>query len=116
MMGMTNRTGKSAFFLTGTSYSNLYDILRKNLRGSSVDIRTDGFDTKNLFQRSDNFPFFQKQIVAHSIMCSDDDDPCYHETCDDADRIDFRNMTEIIRAIAKSCRTLISGEDTPKLK
>jgi len=116
MIGMTNRVGKSAFFLTGTSYSNLYDILRKNLRGSSVDIRTDNFDTKNLFQRSDNYSFFQKRIVAHSIMCSDDNDPCYYEPCDDADRIDFKNMTEIIRAIAKSCQTLINVEDSPALR
>ena len=69
-----------------------------------------------LFQRSDNYPFFLKGIPAHSIMCSDDTDPCYHKPCDDASRIDFENMARIINAIAKSCQTLISGEDTPKLR
>ena len=116
MIGMTNRSGKNAFFITGASYSSLYGILRKNLEESSVSILNDNFDRKFLFQRSDNYSFFEKGIAAHSIMCSDDEDPCYHEPCDDADRIDFKNMTAIIKAIAESCSTLINGKDTPVVR
>ncbi|HET9824790.1 MAG TPA: M28 family peptidase, partial [Chitinophagaceae bacterium] len=89
---------------------------RKNLNGSNMKILSDNFDTKGLFQRSDNYSFFQKHIVAHSIMCSDDTDPCYHESCDVGDRINFKNMTELIRAIIISCASLIDAKDTPKLK
>jgi hypothetical protein len=38
---------------------------------------------------------------AHSIMSSDDDDLCYHQPCDDAQRIDTKNMTEMIKAICQ---------------
>jgi hypothetical protein len=113
MIGNTNRTGKNGFFITGSKYSDLEKILEKNLKGEKIKIIAEGKDPAKLFERSDNYSFFQKGIPAHSIMCSDDSDPCYHQPCDDADQIDFENMTGIIKAIAKSCRTLISGEDTP---
>jgi hypothetical protein len=47
-------------------------------------------------------------------MCSDDDEDCYHKPCDDAKWIDTKNVTNIIKAIAKGCTTLISSEDTPR--
>ena len=46
-------------------------------------------------------------------MCSDDNDPCYHKTCDEFKTIDIKNMTKIIKAIATSSRTIINGKDTP---
>ena len=67
----------------------------------------------NLFERSDNFPFALKGIPAHTIMCSDDSDPCYHKTCDDFKTIDIKNMTTIIRAIAQGSQSIIDVRDTP---
>ena len=114
MIGRTNAAGKERFFITGSKFSDLERIIKKNLEGERVQNVLRKTDPANLFQRSDNYPFYQKGMVAHSIMCSDDNDPCYHQNCDTAGRIDFINMTDIIKAIAKACRTLISGEDTPR--
>jgi Peptidase family M28 len=114
MIGINDRAGKNGFFITGSEHSSLKRILQKNLKGEKVQIASQWSDPKMLFQRSDNYTFYQKGIPAHSIMCSDDTDPCYHKACDDCKRIDFTNMTRIIKAIAKSCRTLISAEDTPR--
>ncbi len=114
MIGKTNATGKEKFFVTGSKFSDLERIINKNLEGEKVQSALRKSDPANLFQRSDNYPFYQKGIIAHTIMCSDDNDPCYHQTCDTSKEIDFTNMTSIIKAIAKACRTLISGEDTPK--
>jgi Zn-dependent M28 family amino/carboxypeptidase len=113
MIGMTNATGKNAFFVTGSYLSDLAKILRRNLKGEKIKVIDQGSDPKLLFQRSDNYPFAAEGIPAHSIMCSDDNEPCYHKTCDDVKRIDIENMTRIIQAIAKSCRSLINGKDTP---
>ena len=115
MIGVS-QFGKNRFFITGEKYSDLERIMKKNLEGEKIKIMPEGSDPTRLFQRSDNYTFFKKGIPAHSIMCSNDSDPCYHQPCDDAHLIDFENMTGIIKAIAKSCRTLISGEDTPKKK
>lgn len=113
MIGMTNATGKNAFMVTGSYLSDLAKILRKNLKAEKIKVMDMNSDPKLLFQRSDNYPFAAEGIPAHTIMCSDDDEPCYHKTCDDVKRIDISNMTRIIQAIAKSCESLISGKDTP---
>ncbi len=113
MIGATNRTGKNAFFLTGDHYSNMKKILAKNLTGTNVKIKKEGADENFLFRRSDNYPFAKLGVPAHTIMCSDDNDPCYHKPCDDAERIDSENMTRIIQAIAIASRSIISGIDTP---
>jgi hypothetical protein len=113
MIGMTNATGKNAFMVTGSSLSDLTKILRRNLKGGKIKVMDMNSDPKFLFQRSDNYPFAVEGIPAHSIMCSDDNEPCYHKPCDDVKRIDIDNMTRIIQAIAKSCVSLISGKDTP---
>jgi hypothetical protein len=119
MIGMTNATGKNAFMVTGSNFSDLTKILRRNLsagssgKGKKIKVMDQSSDPKLLFQRSDNYTFATEGIPAHSIMCSDDNEPCYHKPCDDVNRIDIGNMTRIIQAIAKSCESLISGKDTP---
>jgi hypothetical protein len=113
MIGMTNATGKNAFMVTGSDLSDLTKILRTNLTSKKIKVMDLVNDRKSLFQRSDNYPFAELGVPSHTIMCSDDDDPCYHKPCDDAGRIDMGNMTRIIQAIAKSCASLISGKDTP---
>lgn len=115
MIGQTSVTGKNSFFITGESYSTLNSIFSKNLKNDKVKTRWYN-DQSNLFARSDNYPFFLKGIPAHTIMSSDEKEPCYHKACDDAGKIDFVNMAEIIRAVAKGCETIISGVDTPVLK
>lgn len=113
MIGMHNVTGKDAFMLTGSGYSDLYKILNRNLKGDKVEVREQRSDPDNLFGRSDNYTFAREGIPAHTVMCSDDKEPCYHKPCDDVKRIDLDNMTRVIRAIAKSTSSLISGRDTP---
>lgn len=111
MIGITS-VGRNAFYFTGAGYSNLQDIFKKNL-GKGYKIRREPDYSKELFSRSDNFPFAQKGIPAHTIMASDDDDACYHQSCDDVKRIDLENMTSLIRAIALGSVTIISGVDSP---
>lgn len=105
--------GKKAFFITGSNRSSFATIIGKNLPKKWVRITREPSSYKELFMRSDNYAFAEHGYVAHTIMASDDDDGCYHETCDEVKRIDFNNMTDIVKAIAVSCATIISGEQTP---
>jgi hypothetical protein len=70
-------------------------------------------EEKELFKRSDNFPFVEKGVSAHSIMSSDDDDKCYHQPCDEIKRINISHITTVIKAIAIAAQSLINGEETP---
>lgn len=105
--------GKNAFFITGARYSNFREIFRKNLP-KPFKVRHEPDFSKELFMRSDNYPFAKMGIPAHTIMASDDDDGCYHRPCDDAKRIDVVNLTNLTRAIALGSETLVNGKDTPE--
>jgi hypothetical protein len=115
MIGRHNKIGKRAIFITGQLVSSMPVIITRNLSGSKISVVPEKSIGKDLFARSDNFSFFAKGIPAHSIMSSDDDDPCYHQICDDAHSIDVENMTFIIQAISKGVSTLVNGTDTPVL-
>ncbi len=99
MLGV-NQFGKNKVFITGEEYSALPELLSKELHKAGLKVMREPNTEKRLFQRSDNFPFAQKGIAAHTIMASDDDEKCYHEPCDDIKRIDFLNLNILIKGIA----------------
>lgn len=105
--------GKNNVFITGTGYSSLPAILEKQFASTSVNVKAGPSEDKELFKRSDNFPFVKKGVPAHSIMSSDDDDKCYHQPCDEFKRIDIPHMTAVIKAIAAATATLINKGETP---
>jgi hypothetical protein len=116
MIAQHGAVGKRAFFFTGPGKSTLPEIMARNLLGTGVKIYPDRGRGNMLFERSDNFPFFERGIPAHSIMCSDDSDPCYHLPCDDVKGVDIVNMNLVIRAISTSVESIVQGRDRPQLK
>jgi Zn-dependent M28 family amino/carboxypeptidase len=113
MIGRHGAVGKNSFFITGGRRSNLAAHFKKALAGKGLRIKSEPNEEKQLFMRSDNFPFALNGIPAHTLMCSDDDDGCYHQTCDEATRMDIPNMTEIIKAIVLCSQALVDGSFTP---
>ena len=116
MIAQYGAVGKRAFFVTGPDKSDLPGIMARNLSGTGIHVFPDPGRGYMLFERSDNFPFFEKGIPAHSIMCSDDTDPCYHLPCDDVKGVDMANMNLVIRAIASGVESIVQGRDRPGLK
>lgn len=114
MLGRHNTVGRQAIFITGAHYSDFAKIFQRNVKGIKFKVRSEPDAYKQLFRRSDNFPFALKGIAAHTLMSSDDDDACYHNACDDLDRIDIPNLVQTIRAVATGVATIVSGSDTPK--
>ena len=106
--------GKNDVFITGFYESELPAMLKKNLEKTNVKVKDGPSEEKQLFRRSDNFSFVKEGVPAHSIMSSDDDDKCYHQPCDELDRVDIPHMTTVIQAIAEAAGPLIRGEQTPK--
>ena len=112
-----NGTGKP--YITGSQYSDLFKILNRRL--NEYDSKTYGkkfierdmYVNENLFIRSDNYSFAQLGIPAHSIMVTSTTDKYYHSLSDEPTTLDYRLMSNIIKAIAISCRGLVDGTDTP---
>jgi len=105
--------GKNNIFITGYHHSSLPEILEKQLASTPVKVKAGPTEEKELFKRSDNFPFAEKGVPAHTIMSSDDDDKCYHQPCDEVKRINIPHLTTIVKAIAVSTEALINGGETP---
>ncbi len=105
--------GKNNVFITGPGYSTLPTILEKQFEQTPVKVKAGPSEDKELFKRSDNFPFVKEGVPAHTIMSSDDDDKCYHQPCDEIKRIDIAHMTMVVKAISVATATLINGSETP---
>ena len=89
-------------------------ILQKNLQGSSFTFYPDPYTTENLFYRSDNATLARLGVPAHTISTAKmEDEPNYHKLTDEVSTLDMENMAEIIKAIALSSKTIVSGIDTP---
>jgi len=114
MIGTESKWGKNSAYITGYEKSSMGEILKKNLEGSPFTFYPDPYLDQNLFYRSDNATLAELGVPAHTISTSKmDSEPNYHKASDEVKTLDLENMTEIIKAIAKSATSIISGKDTP---
>ena len=114
MIGTESKWGKNSAYITGYEKSSMGEILKKNLVGTQFTFYPDPYLDQNLFYRSDNATLAELGVPAHTISTSKmDSEPNYHKASDEVQTLDLDNMTEIIKAIAKSATSIISGQDTP---
>ncbi|MEI6189829.1 MAG: M28 family peptidase [Chitinophagia bacterium] len=114
MIGTESNWGKNSAYITGFEKTDMGAILQKNLEGSDFHFYPDPYTTQNLFYRSDNATLARLGVPAHTISTSKmDNEPNYHKPSDEFSTLDIDNMTQIIKAIAKSAKSIIAGKDTP---
>jgi hypothetical protein len=114
MIGTESKWGKNSAYITGFEKTDMGEILQKNLKGSAFTFYPDPYPTQNLFYRSDNATLASLGVPAHTISTSKmDSEPNYHKVSDEVSTLDLENMAEIIKAIALSSQSIISGKDTP---
>lgn len=114
MIGTESKWGKNSAYITGFDKTNMGEILQQNLKGSGFAFYPDPYTQENLFYRSDNATLARLGVPAHTISTSKmDSEPNYHKVSDEVSTLDLENMTQIIKAIAQSSKTIVSGKDTP---
>lgn len=114
MIGTESKWGKNSAYITGYEKTNMGEILQSNLKGSGFEFYPDPYTTQNLFYRSDNATLARLGVPAHTISTSKmDNEPNYHKVSDEVSTLDMDNMAEIIKAIAISSKSIVSGKDTP---
>ncbi|MBC7903721.1 MAG: M28 family peptidase [Gemmatimonadaceae bacterium] len=114
MIGTESKWGKNSAFITGYEKTDMGTILEKNLEGTGFKFYPDPYIELDLFYRSDNATLARLGVPAHTISTSKmDAEPNYHKPSDEFETLDMKNMAEIIRAIALSSRTIVSGKETP---
>jgi len=114
MIGTESKWGKNSAYITGYEKTDMGAILQKNLAGTDFQFYPDPYTDQNLFYRSDNATLARLGVPAHTISTSKmDNEPNYHKPSDEFSTLDIANMTQIIKAIAKSAQSIIAGKDTP---
>lgn len=114
MIGTDSKWGNNSAYITGYEKSDFGKILQSNLEGSNFHFEPDPYPKENLFYRSDNATLAALGVPAHTISTSKmDNEPNYHKQSDEISTLDMKNMAEIIKAIAISSKTIVSGKDTP---
>ncbi|PIF30241.1 peptidase M28-like protein [Flavobacterium sp. 9] len=114
MIGTESKWGKNSAYITGFEKSNMGQILQTNLTGSNFTFYSDPYPDQQLFYRSDNATLAKLGVPAHTISTSKmDNEPTYHTVDDEFETLDIDNMTQIIKSIALSSSSIISGKDTP---
>jgi hypothetical protein len=114
MIGTESKWGTNSAYITGFDKSSMGTILQANLQGSKFKFEPDPYPKQNLFYRSDNATLAELGVPAHTISTSKMDTEKYYHTLDDEiETLDMNNMAEIIKAIAISSKTIVSGKDTP---
>lgn len=114
MIGTESKWGKNSAYITGFEKSNMGQILQTNLTGTNFTFYSDPYPEQQLFYRSDNATLAKLGVPAHTISTSKmDNEPTYHTADDEFETLDIDNMTQIIKSIALSSSSIISGKDTP---
>ncbi|PZP50279.1 MAG: aminopeptidase [Pseudopedobacter saltans] len=114
MIGTDSKWGNNSAYITGYEKTNMGEILQKNLQGSKFKFYPDPYTEQQLFYRSDNATLARQGVPAHTISTSKmDNEPNYHKLSDEISTLDLTNMTEIIKSIAVSAQSIISGKDSP---
>jgi Peptidase family M28 len=118
MIGTESKWGVNSAYITGYEKSDMGKILQSNLTNSKFKFEPDPYPKQNLFYRSDNATLAELGVPAHTISTSKmeeapNDEPNYHKQSDEIRTLDMNNMAEIIKAIALSSKTIVSGKDTP---
>jgi Zn-dependent M28 family amino/carboxypeptidase len=114
MIGTDSKWGNNSAYITGYEKTDMGAIMEKNLAGSGFSFKPDPYPDQQLFYRSDNATLAKLGVPAHTISTSKMDSEKYYHTADDEfETLDMKNMTQIIKAIAMSTRSIIAGIDTP---
>ncbi len=118
MIGTESKWGTNSAYITGYEKSDMGKILQANLVDSKFHFEPDPYPKQKLFYRSDNATLAVLGVPAHTISTSKmdeppNDEPNYHKQSDEIGTLDMNNMAEIIKAIALSSESIVSGKDTP---
>jgi hypothetical protein len=114
MIGTESKWGPNSAYITGFDKTDMGKILQANLAGTDFKFEPDPYPDQNLFYRSDNATLAELGVPAHTISTSKmDTEKYYHTQEDEIETLNMNNMAAIIRAIALSSRTIVSGKDTP---
>lgn len=115
MLGKVSKFGKNSIFITGYERSDFGEILKRNVKNTPFQVYPDPYPDQHLFYRADNAALAKLGVPAHTISTARiDTDTLYHNVGDEVKTLDLANLTNVIKGIITSARSIVNGTDTPK--
>jgi hypothetical protein len=100
--------GAGKLWLTGFELSNLGEEFQK----LGLAVASDQRPEQNFFQRSDNYAFAVKGVVAQTLS-SYNLHRDYHQVSDEPDTLDYAHMEASLRAAFEGSKALAEGRIDP---
>lgn len=114
MIGRPEPGGNEKIWVSGWDKSDLGKIMNEGSQQAGVLIFSHPkFSGEMLFRASDNFPFFEKGIVAHSFSAGSLHSD-YHQVTDHVEKLELRHMTRVIQGLFGGALHIANGA-TPKM-
>ena len=106
MLGRTDSIDTKTYFITGSDYTNLKEIILDFNKSETWKLDTSS-NHNLLFLLSDNYSFIEFSennnfiIPAHTFSTDTPNAPNYHSTKDEADMIDYKNLLSFTKYIGR---------------
>lgn len=112
MVGRPDDIGKDCAWVTGWSLSDFGARVAAVSATQGIRCYEHPRLSKMLFGGSDNFPFAEKGVVAHSISAGSLHKQ-YHQPGDEASTLDYENMARVVRGIAAAVEAMANDTLAP---
>lgn len=112
MIGRPEAGAGGKIWVTGWEKSNLGSLMNDASQKIGITIFEHPQFSSMLYQRSDNYSFAAKGVIAHSFSAGSLHQD-YHKVTDEADRLNVPHMTEVIKGLFVGSLPLAEGEVTP---
>jgi Zn-dependent M28 family amino/carboxypeptidase len=110
---MVGRSPKKSVYLSGSEYGDVNSVMNKELYNFNKEKFGKNYFKHNspiqfFFIRSDNYPFAQKGIPAHTISVTPDNDQHYHQLSDEVETLDFELMNELVKTMFIATQPIVN--------
>lgn len=113
MIGRPEVGAESKAWMTGWAASDLGTLMAQGAKRANVEI----FDHKKigdmLYRQSDNYPFVQGGVIAHSFSAGSLHAD-YHQPSDEWEKLNLPHMTKVIQGLIAGALPIANGHLTPK--
>ncbi len=112
MLGRPDDIGADCAWITGFGLSEFGERVAKSGAVHKMRFFEHPRYSKMLFSGSDNLPFAEAGVVAHSIS-SGSLHKDYHQPSDEADTLDYNNMAKVVGALLHAVRDMADADTAP---
>ncbi len=113
MIGRPGDNDSGRGWVTGDQFSDVAEILNAGCESTGFEFIHNGMWSDRLFFASDNFPLAQHGIPAHSVSGGSMHDD-YHQPTDEADRLDYEHMQEVVQALFLGLYEMAERPEPPR--